>query len=84
MADSNGTTGENAFDGEELWRHSSPKSTRMWKFIEHVNEKYKTKIDSYADLHKWSVENIAAFWGEVWHFTGVRASKPYDQVRLAV
>lgn len=67
--------------GEELWRHASPQSTPMWKFLEHVNSKYKLQLSTYSDLHKWSVDNISSFWGEVWEYTGVRASKPYTQVR---
>lgn len=67
-------------DGEELWRHSSPRSTPMWKFLELVNRNHGQKLKSYSDLYKWSVNNIAAFWAEVWFFTGVRSSKPYDHV----
>ncbi|KAK3322185.1 acetoacetate-CoA ligase-like protein [Apodospora peruviana] len=64
----------------ELWRHASPQSTQMWKFLQHVNSKYGLDIDDYPTLYKWSVENVAAFWDEVWHFAGVKSSKPFDQV----
>lgn len=52
----------------------------MWKFLQHVNSKYKLALDDYPSLYRWSVENVAEFWGEVWHFTGIRSSKPFDQV----
>ena len=52
----------------------------MWKFLELVNQKHKQTLESYSDLHQWSVKNTAAFWAEVWHFTGVRSSIPYDHV----
>ncbi len=67
--------------GEELWRHSSPTSTRMWEFLELVNKKHNLQLQSYHDLYRWSIEDIAAFWGEVWHFTGIRASTQFEQVR---
>ena len=28
-------------------------------------------IEEYFDLYHWSVENIAAFWAEVWDFCGI-------------
>lgn len=63
-----------------LWTHDSPQSTPMWKFLQHVNSKYKLALEDYPSLYRWSVENIAEFWGEVWHFTGIKSSKPFDQV----
>jgi len=79
MSASNGDL-QHELQGEELWRHSSPKTTQMWKFLEHVNSKHRLTLSTYGDLHKWSVENISKFWEEVWHFTGIRASKPYTRV----
>lgn len=76
-----GTTPK-AAPAEELWRHSDPKSTPMWRFIQHVNEKYGLKLDDYPGLYKWSIENVGPFWEEVWQFTGIKASKPYDEVRM--
>lgn len=64
----------------ELWRHGSPKSTQMWKFLEHVNSKYGLNLNDYPELYKWSIDSVAEFWGEVWHFTGIKASKLFDEV----
>ncbi|KAK0674269.1 putative acetoacetyl-coenzyme A synthetase [Cercophora samala] len=64
----------------ELWRHSDPEGTQMWKFLQHVNSKYGLSLADYPDLYKWSVDNVADFWGDVWHFAGIKASKPFDQV----
>ena len=65
---------------EELWRHPDPKSTPMWRFIQHVNEKYGLELDGYPGLYKWSIEHVAQFWEEVWHFVGIKASKPFEEV----
>ncbi|KAF2189073.1 acetoacetate-CoA ligase [Zopfia rhizophila CBS 207.26] len=63
-----------------LWEHPAPKSTPMWAFLKHVNEKYKLQLKSYDELHKWSVDNIADFWGTVWEYVGIRASPSGSKV----
>jgi acetoacetyl-CoA synthetase len=64
----------------ELWRHPKPESTQMHKFLQHVKAKYRLDIDDYPGLYKWSVENVPAFWEDVWRFCGIKASKPYIEV----
>jgi len=67
----------------ELWRHPDPTSTHMYKFLESVRDKYNLDISDYPGLYKWSVDNIADFWDQVWHFCGVTASQPYTEVLSA-
>ena len=50
------------------------------RFIDHVNEKFSLKIDNYSDLYRWSVENIAAFWGLFWDYAEIQSSRHYDVV----
>ncbi|KAH7041261.1 uncharacterized protein B0I36DRAFT_419990 [Microdochium trichocladiopsis] len=64
----------------ELWRHPDPTSTHMYKFLESVRDKYTLDINDYPGLYKWSVDNIADFWDQVWHFCGIKASQPYTEV----
>lgn len=64
----------------ELWRHPDPGSTQMYRFLEHVNAKYALRLRDYPALHRWSVDNVSAFWEETWHFVGIKASRPYDEV----
>ncbi|KAF7865230.1 hypothetical protein EAF04_006207 [Stromatinia cepivora] len=75
-------TPPNALDSlaTELWRHPDPTSTRMYEFKEIVNEKYNLKLESYDDLYRWSIGNIAEFWEETWWFTGIRAERGFDKV----
>lgn len=79
---------ENGFSNgaaaEVLWRHPDPESTPMWRFIQHVNEKYGLRLEGYPGLYKWSIENVAQFWEEVWHFVGIKASKPFEEVCSAI
>lgn len=64
----------------ELWKHESPEATQMWKFLQHVNSKYGLNLKDYPELYKWSVDNVSEFWGEAWHFIGIKSSKLFDQV----
>lgn len=88
-ASENGTNGTNGFHtngtngatrAKKLWEHATPETTKMTEFKKMVNERFKLDLKSYDDLHKWSIENISDFWREVWDYTGVKASKPYDKV----
>lgn len=65
-----------------LWRHPDPESTKMWEFLLLVNKRHGLNLHTYSQLHQWSIDHIASFWGDVWDFVGIRASEPYEQVRL--
>jgi len=52
----------------------------MWDFMQIINRKYSLQLKSYKELYQWSIDNITAFWGEVWHYTGIKASAPYQEV----
>ncbi|KAL6786658.1 hypothetical protein J3E68DRAFT_211189 [Trichoderma sp. SZMC 28012] len=76
---------DNAFAGvtpkaKELWRHAEPASTPMWQFLQTVNQKHNLHLTGYPDLYKWSVDNVAQFWDEVWQFVGIVSSQPYSHV----
>jgi acetoacetyl-CoA synthetase len=65
-----------------LWIPSEERRKRanIMRFIEQVNAWYGLDISSYADLYRWSVENIPDFWAAIWDFAGIRYSQRYDQV----
>ncbi|KAK2612170.1 hypothetical protein QQS21_001746 [Conoideocrella luteorostrata] len=64
---------------DELWRHASPSSTPMWHFIERVNKKRGLDLAGYPELYKWSVDDVSAFWEDVWDFVGIVSSKKAGQ-----
>ena len=68
--------------GKLLWKPSEEliRKANITRFIEFVNKKYGLKIDSYAQLYNWSVENIPDFWAVMWEFGEVIASRGYDKV----
>ncbi|RPA95946.1 acetoacetate-CoA ligase [Choiromyces venosus 120613-1] len=70
--------------GEKLWEHSSPERTAMYQFKRYISEKYSREFSDEEDklnsLWAWSVDEIESFWSEVWHYTGIKASKRFDSV----
>ncbi|KAL2256419.1 hypothetical protein VTK26DRAFT_1703 [Humicola hyalothermophila] len=64
----------------ELWRHENPEGTQMWRFLQHVNAKYGLNLKGYSELYQWSVDNVADFWSDVWHFVGIKSSRLFDEV----
>ena len=59
----------------------SKQQTQMYQFIQLVNKHYPTlQINSYSQLHQWSIENRADFWALVWSFCEIIHSTPYSVV----
>ena len=63
-----------------LWQHPTPQSTPMWKFLEHVNGKYKLCLKDYRELHEWSIEHIADHWDTIAEYVGIRTGKTATKV----
>ena len=64
--------------GRLLWSPSESriKSSLLYKFI----QESPLDSDSYADLHRWSIDNMEAFWSQFWEFSNIIYSKDYDKV----
>ncbi len=65
-----------------LWEPSTQriKNSNMYRFMQDVNHTHGTAFTGYAELYQWSVENIEAFWAEMWRFAEIKASKKYHEV----
>ncbi|HEY94498.1 MAG TPA: acetoacetate--CoA ligase [Dehalococcoidia bacterium] len=65
-----------------IWEPSTEriKTANLTRFINLTNERCGLKLNTYGDLQKWSVNNIADFWALMWEFSEVRASVPYESV----
>ena len=63
-----------------LWEHEDSISTNTFAFKRHVETKFQFSLKDYEQLREWSIANINKFWEEVWHFTGVKASKAFIKV----
>jgi acetoacetyl-CoA synthetase len=56
------------------------KRSQMHQYMQFVNAYTDRKFKTYDELHRWSVENIRAFWGTFWHYSGIKFSVDFDQV----
>ncbi len=65
-----------------LWTPSEEQKNgcRMADFMRYVNHRYSLSFTEYAELYRWSVENIPEFWAAVWDYFDVICSRPYDRV----
>ena len=65
-----------------LWEPSEQriKDSNMFRFMQSVNQTQGINCTDYNELYQWSVENIAAFWAEMWRFAAIKSSKEYQRV----
>lgn len=47
-----------------VWKPTieTKKNSTLWAFITWLNHKQSLNIQSYSELHQWSIENLASFW----------------------
>jgi len=65
-----------------LWKPDPEliKKSQMRQYMEFVNAYSGTKFKTYDELWRWSVENIRAFWGTFWHYSGIKYSDDFKEV----
>jgi acetoacetyl-CoA synthetase len=65
-----------------VWTPSEERiaSATITRYREWLNETRSLRLESYADLWQWSVDELEAFWGSIWEFFDVEASEPYELV----
>lgn len=49
----------------KLWEPPNPQATLAYQFMQTCNRKYGLSMQTFPDLHAWSVSSRAAFWEEV-------------------
>ncbi len=61
-----------------LWEPSQERreASLLWRFMQSA----PAKLETYADVHRWSLESMEEFWAHFWEFSGVRYSRGYDAV----
>jgi acetoacetyl-CoA synthetase len=64
-------------DPKPIWTCTADKllETNLFRFRQQVNTHCKQHIENYQQLHRWSVENTAEFWSQIWDFCGVSGVK---------
>ena len=58
---------------EMLWQPSPERiaGANLTRFAALVRERHEVDAGDYATLHRWSIENRAAFWSMIWEYGGV-------------
>ena len=49
----------------KLWDPPDPKTTEAYKYMQKTNAKRHTSLQTWEQLHEWSVNNRAAFWDDL-------------------
>lgn len=65
-----------------LWQPAEEreKGANITKFMEFVSKRYGKDLHTYQELYHWSIDDIPDFWASVWDFSGIKASKPFEEL----
>ena len=67
-----------------LWSPSEEliKNSHITRFKRIINKNYNIFLNSYSEIHQWSIDNTEKFWKELWDYSGIIYSKKYSKVKL--
>ncbi|MBX2839723.1 MAG: acetoacetate--CoA ligase [Gammaproteobacteria bacterium] len=67
---------------EPLWMPSETRrsNTHVEQFRCRVNDRFGLDVQSYSDLHDWSVANSADFWSELWDYSQILAANKGETI----
>ncbi|KAJ2706717.1 hypothetical protein FB645_001321 [Coemansia sp. IMI 203386] len=65
---------------QPLWTPKDPHATNTYKLMSYVNAKRSLSLKTYDEFYAWSVDDVEAFWADVWEYTGTVFSQPYADV----
>ena len=66
---------------EILWQPDTQgvQRSRMFQFLQAVNQEFSTNFSTYPELHQWSVQHIEAFWEFYRKYSRIRFSRSPDK-----
>lgn len=64
----------------KLWEHPNSKGTLAYKFMQTANKKHGTKLETWDELHSWSVNHRSDFWDLVMKEHPIIHSGSYSRV----
>ncbi|MBL7204975.1 MAG: acetoacetate--CoA ligase [Desulfobacteraceae bacterium] len=69
-------------EGTLLWEPSETlkSEANITNYISWLKQERGLDFEDYDALWEWSVTNIGDFWGSLWDFYEIKASKPYTKV----
>jgi acetoacetyl-CoA synthetase len=67
---------------EVLWRPAADAraTTNLGRYLEWLRDERGVDLATYEEAWRWSVDDVAGFWGSIWSFFGVRSSPAYEAV----
>ena len=74
----------NTMTQKPLWQPSTQRisNSNMHQFMENINDKHQLNMQSYADLHAWSVDDIALFWDEIWQLSDMQSQHKGERILI--
>jgi acetoacetyl-CoA synthetase len=68
-------------EGQLLWQPSVDRVARanLSHYLAWLAQRGR-RIDSYAALWQWSIDDLEGFWASVWDYFEIRTSQPYERV----
>ncbi|MEO7761619.1 MAG: acetoacetate--CoA ligase, partial [Casimicrobiaceae bacterium] len=66
---------------QPLWTPSPERIARanLTELQRRIGQRTGASVSDYASLHQWSIDNIEAFWREIWDFCGVVGDGPGER-----
>lgn len=60
-----------------LWTPTAARAAdaRITRFRQRIESRHDVRLADYAALHRWSIENLGAFWSEVWDDCRLRGER---------
>ena len=52
----------------------------MFRFLQSVNETFSLQLNTYLELHQWSVQELETFWEYYRTYSGIQFSQPPDKI----
>lgn len=71
-----------ATEGQLLWKPPDRlrEQSRLADYMRWLAENEGLKFPDYDALWRWSTTDLDAFWGSLWRYFGVEASRPWERV----
>ena len=62
----------------KLWEPNKNdiKDSHLNGFITHINEAYSLDLNTFADIHEWSVTEVESFWKEAANYLNIKFNTP--------
>ena len=69
-------------EGTPFWEPSEElkENARISDYMGWLKAEKDLSFRDYNELWEWSVTDLEGFWGSIWEYCDIKASKPYEKV----